>query len=821
VRVLRSIGLLLPALLGATLPATAQQRPRAAAADSTASAPAAQAAPSPVQPIAPGSIADEAEQALALVVEAMTAVRGRPEVTAIIDEIPLLLDTLEQEQGVRQLQSQRLLTRRGLADLNLRWAARDTDVRQWQRTLTEHGTAVDSVRARLERELERWRLTGMVESDAGALPEVIARTEEIVAGLARVDSIVARHADAVLDAELRLNRIRTTIFGEQLALVSAQAQARRELLKLDSRPLWSAPWQDSTLTTASLGGLRQSVQAVEWFAQGHAGRLLAHLLLTALVALLALGSRHHLRQTGEHAVAASAEHYTVLRRPVAAVALVSLALVLWIYPRAPLIIYDVALLLAAVPLLLLLPELVPPDLLRASRAAIGFLVVQRVATIASLGTPPFRLVQFILSVAGVAMLGHGLRAGGVLRLETTRWRRLIGKVAWGLLAAFVLAALANLVGNVSLADALNAGVATSLFIGIVLRAVAQVVDVFVSEAIRRGKPHSRYLAERGEQLDRVLVGLVNLSAGLGWLVVTLNGFYLWMPLAEAARGLLGASFSIGAASISIGRILTFLLVVWLGTLVARLVSGLLELDVLGRMNLRRGMAVTVGSLVRYALISGAFFWAMAAVGVELSDLAIIGGAVGLGIGLGLQNFVNNFVSGMMLAFERPVSVGDTVQVGAHSGEIREIGIRASIIRTFEGAEVIVPNSDLITKDVVNWTRTGTRRRVEVLVGTAYGTDPAKVLQILLSVAEQHPEIRAIPKPIALFTGFGDSALTFALRAWTDSADWPVVRSDLAVAINAQLAAAGIEIPFPQRDLHLRSVAPEALQALARSESATT
>jgi small-conductance mechanosensitive channel len=819
VRALLSIGLLLPALLGGAMPATAQQRPRPTAAESTASAPAAPAV-SAVQPIAPGSIADEAERALALVVEAMTAVRGRPEVTEIIAEIPLLLDSLEQEQGVRQLQSQRLLTRRGLSDLNLRWAARDADVRQWQRTLGTHATEVDSVRTRLERELERWRLTSMVESDAGALPEVVARTEEIVAGLTGVDSILARHADAVLDAELRLNRIRTTIFGEQLALVSAQAQARRDLLKLDSRPLWSTPLDDASRADASLGGLRQSVQAVEWFAQGHAGRLIAHVLLTALVALLVMRKRHELRLTGEHAIAASAEHYTVLRQPVAAVALVSIALVLWMYPRAPLIIYDVALLLAAVPLFMLLPDLVQPDLLRVSRMAIGFLVVQRVATITSLGTPAFRLVQLALSLAGAAMLALGLRAGGVLRLETTRWRRTLEKIAWGLLAAFALAALANLVGNVTLADALNAGVATSLFIGIVLRAVAQVVDVFVSEAIRRGKPHSRYLAERGDRLDATLVGLVNLVAGLGWLVVTLNAFYLWTPLAEAVRRLLKASFSIGAASISLGRILTFLLVVWLGTLVARLVSGLLELDVLGRMNLRRGMAVTVGSLVRYALIAGTFFWAMAAVGVELSDLAIIGGAVGLGIGLGLQNFVNNFVSGMMLAFERPVSVGDTVQVGAHSGEIREIGIRASIIRTFEGAEVIVPNSDLITKDVVNWTRTGTRRRVEVVVGTAYGTDPAKVLQILISVAEQHPEVRAIPKPIALFTGFGDSALTFALRAWTDSADWPVVRSDLAVAINAQLGAAGVEIPFPQRDLHLRSVAPEALQALTRSESAT-
>jgi small-conductance mechanosensitive channel len=298
-----------------------------------------------------------------------------------------------------------------------------------------------------------------------------------------------------------------------------------------------------------------------------------------------------------------------------------------------------------------------------------------------------------------------------------------------------------------------------------------------------------------------------------WLLLSLRGFMVWTPIVEWLTRVLTAPIGIGEVTVNLDMILLFVLVLFVGNLLARMISGVIELDVMGRMDLRRGVAVTVGSLLRYALIAVAFLVAMAAIGIDLSNLAILGGALGVGIGFGLQNIVNNFISGLLLAFERPIGIGDTVQVGPHTGDVKEIGIRASVIRTFDGAEVIVPNLELITKDVVNWTRTGTRRRIEIPVGAAYGTDPERVIKLLLEVAEQHPDVRANPAPVALFTGFGDSALTFVLRAWTDSLDWPKVRSDLTVGTNTALRDACIEVPFPQRDLHLRSVDMEALKDL--------
>jgi len=180
-------------------------------------------------------------------------------------------------------------------------------------------------------------------------------------------------------------------------------------------------------------------------------------------------------------------------------------------------------------------------------------------------------------------------------------------------------------------------------------------------------------------------------------------------------------------------------------------------------------------------------------------------ALGIGIGFGLQNIVNNFVSGLVLAFEQPFQVGDIIETGTLTGRVRLIGLRASRVQTLDGAEVIVPNADLIAGNVINWTLSDRMRRIDVDVGVAYGSDPGKVRSILMQVAEKSDSVISSPEPAALFIGFGDSSLDFTLRVWIHEAgNWPQITSDLNEAVNAALDEADIEIPYPQRTLHIRS-----------------
>ena len=198
-------------------------------------------------------------------------------------------------------------------------------------------------------------------------------------------------------------------------------------------------------------------------------------------------------------------------------------------------------------------------------------------------------------------------------------------------------------------------------------------------------------------------------------------------------------------------------------------------------------------------------FAFSVASIELSKFAILAGALGVGIGFGLQNIVNNFVSGLILAFERPIQSGDTIQTGTLYGQVKRIGFRSSTVRTFEGAEVIVPNANLVSTEVTNWTLSDQLRRIEIPIGVEYGTDPERVIELLVETAKNENQVISKPEPHALFLNHGDSSLDFLLRFWiSEFNDWAFIRSRVNIAINKALVADGIGIPFPQRDINLKA-----------------
>ena len=195
--------------------------------------------------------------------------------------------------------------------------------------------------------------------------------------------------------------------------------------------------------------------------------------------------------------------------------------------------------------------------------------------------------------------------------------------------------------------------------------------------------------------------------------------------------------------------------------------------------------------------------ALGALNVDLSKFNLMAGALGLGIGFGLQTVISNFVSGLILVFERPILPGDTVEVNNLLGTVNKIGVRSSSISTFDGAEVIVPNNNLIANDLINWTLSDNIRRVEVLIGTAYSSDPNEVLKILIEVANDNNDVLKEPEVRALFSEFVDNSLNFILRFWVPYELCLVVKSDISLAIYNKFKEIGIEIPFPQQDIYIK------------------
>jgi small-conductance mechanosensitive channel len=208
----------------------------------------------------------------------------------------------------------------------------------------------------------------------------------------------------------------------------------------------------------------------------------------------------------------------------------------------------------------------------------------------------------------------------------------------------------------------------------------------------------------------------------------------------------------------------------------------------------------------YAFIALGFYIALQMVGLNLTSLAVVAGAVGVGIGFGMQNIVHNFVSGLIILAERPIAIGDRIEVGGVAGQVTQIRLRSTTVLTNDNIAYIVPNSDFITHTVTNWSHGDSKVRIRLKVSAAYGTEPAFLERLLLEVALAHPKVLRDPAPSVFFCGFGDSALEFELGVWTvEMTSQPRrFKSELFFAIEKTLRENRIEIPFPQRDLHLRS-----------------
>jgi small-conductance mechanosensitive channel len=241
-----------------------------------------------------------------------------------------------------------------------------------------------------------------------------------------------------------------------------------------------------------------------------------------------------------------------------------------------------------------------------------------------------------------------------------------------------------------------------------------------------------------------------------------------------------------------------------------LASNFLQKVVLGRLfrhvSISDSLKFALSRFAMYLFFLGGLFIGLQSLGVNLNSLVVFGGAVGVGVGLGLQNVVSNFVAGLILLIEQPIRIGDRIETQNTLGDVVKIAARSTWIRTNQNVIIIVPNNDFINQSVTNWTANDATVRIDVPVGVGYGSKPQQVKEIMLRIAAAHPDILSSPASDVILTGYGDNSVDFELRVWTGTCSHTpsVLKSDLYFTLFEEFAKAGIELPFPQRDLHIRS-----------------
>lgn len=264
--------------------------------------------------------------------------------------------------------------------------------------------------------------------------------------------------------------------------------------------------------------------------------------------------------------------------------------------------------------------------------------------------------------------------------------------------------------------------------------------------------------------------------------------------------------ALGDSKITLGLLLWLIISITAIFILSELIRKVLANKILSRYDLDLGTRQSIATIVKYILICLGFITILQNTNVDLSALGILAGAIGVGIGFGLQNITNNFISGLIILFERPIKIGDRIEVNGVNGDVIKISARSTMVVTNDNITIIVPNSQFIDSPVINWSHHDRNIRFNIPVGVSYKENPERIKEILIQVAMKNPGILKSPSPDVLFDSYGDSSLNFNLRIWTTeyTSKPRVLKSQLYYEIFKRFSAEGIEIPFPQRDLHIRS-----------------
>jgi small-conductance mechanosensitive channel len=699
-----------------------------------------------------------------------------------------------------------------------RWEEYRIQLEGWEAEITTYVERNLRLLESFNAESKVWDLTYEQARSEEVPGELLSNVGDVIQNLNAVEKQTKDYNYAYLRLQTRINRLEQLVVEMVQSLYDKRDSEIYDLLHQRHPPLWQispgedAPDQDANERPETLAD--PSIRMSELY-QTHKEKLYFLLVFgLGLSAFILYLRRQLVKTTGQESASnVTSPSYLLFSMPAVVVAYVLIFVGRLQLLEGTRFLGDVMMFLLLALALFVIMHRIPGRFRGLMYFSVLFFILDSIKTYVWFESLHYRAYMGVEAVLMAGVLYYFIRPYQETRNELTTpigtfMVRLV-PVAYFLCAVSIIS---NILGYTNLSDltlkiCTQSGIAAIIAYALLIVFQSIFFSWFEQRFHRSANPNLEQLAflkKRTGQFLRIMVIFLFVTGFLN----IIGKFRTVMDYLSSA---MTEPYVVGSLTFTLGSIFMFLLILLLSYISSKLISFLVTDDhgLLRFFRLPEGIPAAISLVLRYSIIVFGVVLALSYLNVDLSKFNLMAGALGLGIGFGLQTVISNFVSGLILVFERPILPGDTVEVNNLFGKVKKIGIRACNISTYDGAEVVVPNNNLISNDLINWTLSDSTKRVEILIGAAYGSDPNLVLSVLKECAEKFDYVLKDPEPSALFTGFGESSLDFRLLFWVPFEIGLRAKSDVNIEIYNQFAANHIEIPFPQRDLHIKNLPEKA------------
>ena len=703
------------------------------------------------------------------------------------------------------------MTHRDLKVNKVEWNKYRSDIKSIQKILKDRTEELTDINDEMIQELDTWEVTKKKLESSSESKDVYSSLDLIIETLQEILQLAHKRLDSIFIVQKGLSELALNIDETITEMEQVELQMQKEYFVFDNKPLWksknleisaidSTAIKSESTSNLVLSGLKKNKKQIkEFISLNFKTAVLQVLFILTLLVLIISVKKKWKDDIKDLTNPIEIQAKIILSNPISASVTLGVLVSAFFYDAFVPAFAELHVILILIGTIFLLPKLTNKNF----RLFLFLIFITYLFhTFEAFLSSKIYMLRWIMIIDAIVLIVALVLGRKIMKRSPEQFKPIYKfyiVLAPIYILILIVSIIANIIGMVSLSKLLITGILTSTVLGMVVYLSVKIVTSLVVIFSNIRKPYTMETLSTIVNMTNQRVRPILVWTGLFvWIMFTLKGFDVYNFIVEWVNELMHVTWEIGEMTISLGGILAFLTISIVTLILAKLVAAIFLDDWMINI-LPRGVAPAISLVLRIIIVGAGFYIALSAAGIDLGKLGWMLGALGVGIGFGLQNIVLNFISGLILAFERPINLGDTIEIDQEMGVVTDIGIRSSNIKSYSGYEAIIPNGDLISKKVINYTLSNRERRSKILMKTAPSADPEEVISLFNEVASEDSRTRKDPEPKTYFYGYDeDGNLSFALLYWTTFSDTLKTDSEIALKIFAKLKEEGIQSPVPVR-----------------------